>query len=87
MRQAAGAAAEAQHRIESLEADIARAAAAAPVDSSGSSDLVQQLQVECEQLRATLTDTQAGEAIARKRTSLSWFRRLLLPPFDSVSIL
>ncbi len=65
MRQAARAAAEAQHRIESLEADLARAAAAAPVEYSGGSDLVQQLQVECKQLRATLADTQAGEAIAR----------------------
>lgn len=64
MRQAAGAAAEAQQRIESLEADLAHATTAGPVDSSDASDLVHQLQVECEQLRATLSATQAGETIS-----------------------
>ena len=57
------AAAEAQRRIEDLEADLSRATAAVAAGSTDSA-AVAQLQAECDQLQAALAETQTGETIA-----------------------
>ena len=56
------AAAEAQRRIEDVEADRSRATAAVAAGSTESA-VAAELQAECDQLQATLAETQTGEII------------------------